>query len=93
MNYRVLGSVWYTPPLPGFDAIDMLATGAPAINVGIVAIASGSDGKRWKCYLGLASGDGGRLDDEQVVATNGVKVSKDVACAHFPQLSPEEFIS
>lgn len=87
--YKILGSEWYTPPAPGLDAGSHAILGLPSIAIGVVAIASGD---KWKCYLGLANGHNVSAD-EQSIAGNGVKVTKEVAVAHFPELPAGGFIA
>lgn len=84
MDYKILGSIWYTPPMPS-------PVIAIVLDIGFVAIASGPDGDKWKCYCGFGLG-GDQAIDEQIIASRGVKVPKAVAVAHFPQLDPERFV-
>ena len=92
MNFsKILGAVWYTPPAPGIDAATHAAMQLPAFSVGVVAVGTGALQKQWKCYLGLGLGE----DEEKEtlnIAKYGVKVTKEVACAHFPNLDPAEFV-
>lgn len=78
MQYEILGSDWYTGQQFG---------GA----IGFVAIKSGPDLDKWKCYAGIGFG-GDQSIDEQMIAGQGAKVTKAVACAHFPALDPDKFV-
>ncbi len=87
--YKVIGSAWHTPPL---DSLIIDALLQPHICIGVVAIESGppaEDGTiSWKAYIGYGTG----LDessDEQKIAANGSKLTKDVASAYFPHLPLE----
>lgn len=86
MNYKILGSIWYTPPMPGLSPVEHAALGIPSLQVGFVAIASGPEQDDWKCYMGFALGTD-RESDEQYIAGHGMKVTEAVARAHFPQLA------
>lgn len=86
--YTILGSVWYTPPITNIIFDGMFGIGQH-LSVGVVAIKS-SDNK-WKAYLGYGV-TGEQWKDEQHIATNGVKITKAVACATFPKLDPKRFI-
>lgn len=92
MNYKILGSVWYTPPAPGLDAASHAILDLPSWNIGVVAIASGPQKGNWKCYIGFASGRDEKMD-EQSIASNGMPISKEVACAHFPHLPKGGFVA
>lgn len=93
MSYKILGADWYTPPLVGilFDALTGISEN---LSVGIVAIESGPPAKdgtiSWKAYLGYGT-SGDEKQDQQSIAANGVKVTKEVASATFPQLPLEGF--
>jgi hypothetical protein len=87
MKYEILGGVWYTPPI--VDIVTDAKVGGAPLCVGVVAIKTHGG---WKCYLGFGGKDVPEELDAQFIAGNGVKVSKEVACAHFPNLKPEEFI-
>lgn len=90
MNYKILGSDWFTPPLVGilFDALTGISEN---ICIGVVAIETG-DGK-WKAYIGYGV-TGDKEKDEQSIAANGVKlIPKSIAVAHFPALNPEDFVT
>lgn len=87
MQRTILNSVWYTPPMPGATILD----GPPPQCIGVVAIASGPEKYSWKAYIGFGFGDNEQID-AQLIARNGVKITKEVACAHFPELSPDNFI-
>lgn len=96
MNYKIIGKYWYTPPFPGLDPAAHVILGMPNVGICVVAIASGPKKDNWKAYIGYVPyGD----DDaeainhaEQLVARNGAKVEKSVACAYFPRLDPERFV-
>lgn len=87
-HYNVLNSTTYTPPSPGTEI--WLPEAASPWYIMVVAIATGMRGK-WKAYIGFANKET-QEDGEQQVASNGVKISKEVACAHFPELPPEGFV-
>lgn len=94
-KYKVLGSVWYTPPFPGLDPLQHVISNKPSISIVVVAIASGPDRDGWKAYIGWVPFDSqaedGQNEAEQLVASNGAKMSKEVAFAHFPSLDPERY--
>ena len=91
MIYKILGSFWYTPTFPGADPLQHNIYDLPNIVIGFVAIESRPGA--WKCYMGWVPTSGNTPEqDEQRIASNGTKVSKEVACAYFP-LPPEEFES
>lgn len=87
-RYKILNHSTYTPPAPGTE-LWMSEASSPWYIV-VVAIATGLRG-RWKAYIGFANTVGVE-EGAQQVAANGVKISKEVACAHFPQLPPEGFV-
>lgn len=78
MTYDILDATWYTP----------MTTMAV---IGVVAIASGPNKENWKAYIGYGNGADERQDEQQIAA-QGAKLSKEAACGHFPNLPPEEFI-
>lgn len=79
MTYQIINSYWYT---------GMQFGGA----IGFVAIKSGPDGNNWKCYAGIGFG-ADEETDALMIAGQGAKVSREVACAHFPELDPEKFVN
>lgn len=98
MEYNVVGSEWYTPPAPGFDALTHVVYGAPNIVIVAVAIISHEESKSWKCYIGWHFYEESLSDSEyekkieQKIAASGAKVEKEVACAMFPSMDPERFV-
>lgn len=88
MSYRILGSAWHTPPYNGVLSYEFNLS--PCI--GVVAIESGpaqKDGTvNWKAYIGYGAGKDEKID-QQRIAANGSRLSKDVACAYFPHLPIE----
>lgn len=96
MNYKILKSYWYTPTFPGLDPLEHVVAHLPTIAVIFVAIETSE--KKWKSYMGWhpvgpEATEEGEKSVEQLIARNGAKVSKEVACAHFPGLDPEGWIS
>lgn len=75
MTYKILASDWYTP-------MTRMAV------IGVVAIET-AEGK-WKAYIGYGNG-ADEKGDEQIIAAQGSKISKEAACGHFPELPPEGF--
>ena len=91
MNYKILNSYWYTPTFPGADPLLHVMANLP--NIAVVFVAIESHENKWKCYMGWVP-YGDDFDEkrlEQMVAQNGAKVDKAVACAHFPSFDPEGF--
>jgi hypothetical protein len=78
MEYQIIGSVWYTGMQFGGQ-------------IGFVAIKSGPDLDKWKCYAGIGFG-GDEQRDAMMIAGQGAKVTKEVACAHFPAQDPDKFV-
>lgn len=86
---KILNSDWFTPPLVGtlYDALTGISSG---LSIGIVAIET-NQGKTWKAYIGYGI-TGDQEKDEQIIALNGAKISKELACATFPKLNPKTFV-
>lgn len=87
MNYKILGSHYWTPPKPFMTVLDPVDNN---MCIGIVAIESHTDGS-WKCYVGCGAGDNDKLD-EQLIAANGMPIgNKSAACGFFPHLDEAKF--
>lgn len=93
MNYKILADYWYTPTSPGADPATHVMMNLPNLAVIFVAIETGQG--LWKCYMGwfpiTDANASERIKGQQLIAQNGAKVEKVVACAHFPNLDPEKF--
>lgn len=100
VGYKVLDAYWYTPTFPGADPVLHVAAGLPTIAVVFVAIATRTEeddeALGWKCYMGwlpvTEQVNNNHAKAEQLIASQGAKVAKAVACAHFPGLSPDKFV-
>lgn len=79
MTYEVIDSFWYT----GFQFNGQC--------IGFVAIKSGPGEGDWKCYVGILDDPSDEVEDPQTICANGAKVTREVACAHFPHLDPDKY--
>jgi hypothetical protein len=81
-NYEVLGSRWWTPPVPSIIYSSLC--------IGAVAIESFEDGL-WKVYIGFGSSNDEAVDS-QYIARLGMPIgSKEAAHGLFPQFDVEKF--
>jgi hypothetical protein len=87
MQYEILGSAWYTPPVVNLMDDHLFGTTKQlGMSIGVVAIKSGSEG-HWKAYIGFGIHGDDQKADEQHIAANGMPLGdKHVACAYFPEL-------
>lgn len=86
MQRTILGATWYAPPMPAVTILD----GPPPHVIGVVAIQNADPEKTWKARIGYGLGDEESID-QQLIAKNGARLSKEVACAYFPDLDPHKF--
>lgn len=85
--YKIIDSVWYTPPGSGMSIID-----AP-FYIGVVAIRSGPEDDLWKAYIGICQNFRPNEElDSQYIAAHGVKMTRQVACAHSPELRSQDYL-
>lgn len=80
MTYDVIASDWLSTNVAG---------GMP-VQMGIVAIRQHHSNNKWKSYIGVVFGKD-EESDMQLVASQGAKLPKAVACAWFPQLNPDDW--
>lgn len=90
MKYTIVDTDWYTPPAPGLDPLSHTQLNMPSYCIGVVAIISGPGKYDWKAYIGFGMGISKKADS-QSIASNGIRLDKEVACAYFPHLNPKNF--
>lgn len=89
-QYKILNSVWFTPPLNDIF-IDALTGMANGICIGIVAIESYAPDGSWKCYIGYGNGQS-EYGDAQKIAGGGMPLgSAEAAHGFFPELPIEKY--
>lgn len=82
---KILGLAWYTPRL--ISPVSPPGT----LCIGIVAFESYEPDGQWKVYIGYGQGESEERDAQRILTTGMPIGSKEVACAYFPDLSPDKF--